>query len=226
MKGTIIVACHPDDEALSTGGLIINRLQNPEGMVNLLVVFGRHYPDIKTAEEGFAAAQRQREALKRSVEVLERENKTLNPIRVRYLEKQEGEPTQHSYYDLLRVVEDTICTFGHDEVVIPSDSDLNQDHRFINDICKIALRPSNLGSVKRILMAHAHDGGTPATMNWAEPMTVETLSRKIEAIEEYKDEVKPFPHARSRVNIEAHAQLCGSKFGIGYAEPYTLLMSR
>jgi LmbE family N-acetylglucosaminyl deacetylase len=225
---TLIVAAHPDDEALSCGGLIQNRLQNPEGLVTVLVVHGRAYPEYDPDSIiSVALARRQKENFSESLAVLAKDSKN-GPIISTYLGLAEGEPYQHGHYMLLSHIEGTLALGGgfYDEVVIPSPSDLNQDHEHLSRICKIALRPANLRCVKRVLIAHAHDGGTPTGANWFELMTEDQLEVKQKAVATYVDEIRAHPHPRSPENIRAHAMQCGSVIGEALAEPYTLWLQK
>lgn len=225
LEKTLVIVAHPDDEAISCGGLIQNRLQQGN-LVSILVMCNRRYPGLGV-QDLLAAQQADRQALKDSVCRLSHDSKSTHPLRYNYYDRPEGEPYVAGYYDWLGVVEKELQGwYGYDEVVIPSPTDLNQDHRHLSEICTIALRPANLGTVKQVLMWHALDGGTPASANWFEPMTQAALDTKQEALTCYQSEVRAQPHPRAPCNIHAHAMVCGSQAGYALAEPYTLHLRR
>jgi LmbE family N-acetylglucosaminyl deacetylase len=222
---TLVIVAHADDEALSCGGLIQNRLGVIGSKLDVLVVFGRRYPT-DTVEKTLQKAKEQELALKQSMATLQLQS-VCAPCDVMYMKMEEGEPYKHGYYSLLNRIESYVrhpCSYH--EIVIPSPSDLNQDHRHLHDICKIALRPVNLAQVQRVLMWHAHDGGTPAGANWFEHMTLEQLETKKNAFLAYKDEWRELPHPRALDNLDAHARQCGSIAYNDYCEPFTLLLQR
>jgi LmbE family N-acetylglucosaminyl deacetylase len=215
---TLVIVAHPDDEALSCGGLIQNRVTRHDD-VFVLCVFKRFYPTL-SGEAQMAQDEIDQSAFHMSLETLGHENNA--HLEGSMLGYPEGEPHSLSYYSLLLPIEKRIRAFRPDEVVIPSPDDLNQDHRFLHEICKIALRSGNMGGVFRILMWHAHDGGTPPGANWFETMTDDQLLLKQGAVERYPSEMRPLPHPRSPSNIEAHARVCGSMVAEEFAEPFTL----
>lgn len=216
MKKTLFILAHLDDEALSCGGLIQKRL-NEGVQVHILILYSRKYNygkgDQKQAEQWnhFISAI--------TALGLEEEN-------TRYAGLEEGEPHRVGYYPTLSWIEETLSTVQPDEVIIPSEKDLNQDHRFLHDACRIALRPANLGAVKRVLAAHAHDGGLPEGANVFVELTHTELLIKQKAVNCYTTESRPYPHPRSLSMLEYHARMVGSKIGVTFAEPYTLITQR
>jgi len=106
-----------------------------------------------------------------------------------------------------------------DEVVIPSALDMNQDHRFLNDLCKIALRPANMGNVTRVLESRSFDSNLTRPLYYI-TFSHEVLGRKERALEAYTTEFRYGYHPRS-----LHTVL-GSYCNSGYAEGYDLIFNR
>lgn len=223
---TLVVVPHMDDEAISCGGLIQNRLKKSSSRVHVVVVCDRKYPGIESNPDTYSVVQAQQyEDFKKSLKVLAEEAPGFIS-HSSYLQE-EGEPYKAGYYDWLDIVEGELRTpGGYDEVVIPAPLDLNQDHRHLYDVCRIALRPANLGPVKRILMWHAMDGVLNASPNWFEPLNLFDLEQKKKAIACYSTEMRYGPHPRSLSNIEAQARVWGSACGYDFAEPFSLLLNR
>jgi LmbE family N-acetylglucosaminyl deacetylase len=218
---TLIVSCHPDDEAISCGGLIQNRLRDGH-RVFVLAMCGRYYqyPDPDKMKE---LRQAQHAELQASLNVLGKNY--LDQIAYDFCDYSNGEPTKEGYHKWLDVIEDHLVR-GYDEVVIPNPYDNHQDHRHLHECCKIALRSYNLGAVKRILMWHALDGSYQERSTWFEPMTLGQLENKKNALLCYRTEVRPLPHPRALDNLDAHARVTGSQAGLLYAEPFTVYMIR
>jgi LmbE family N-acetylglucosaminyl deacetylase len=208
---TLIIAAHMDDEALSTGALVVRRIREG-GEVFVLTVYGRVYEYGKeTVDESYA---------EQCLDFMQAKEKLGYQLH-RCMNLTEGEPAQVGYYKILERIEGVLSTFSPHEVVIPSASDMNQDHKFLNHACKIALRPANLQGVVRILEAHAFDG-IPTSANYFIPMTANDLMVKLIAIEQYRREARSGVHPRSMENIEAVHKVIGAKCGHKYAEGYTL----
>jgi len=207
---TLIIAPHIDDESISCGGLIVRRVSEA-GKVWVLVVHGRHYgnldPNAQDASDGreledFRAAADQLGVDGRPVLLLE-----------------EGEPQHHGFYRLLSHVEHFLKTFQPNEVVIPSADDLNQDHRHLNHVAKIAMRPIALGDVKRVLEFVALDG-TARRPNYFVALTRSELNLKLSAINCYRRERRGLPSPRAPENVEAQARVWGAACGAEFAEAY------
>ena len=219
MKKTLFVLAHQDDEALSCGALILSRLSHG-GEVSLLTLFSRKYH----YGSGNQYGQEQMDAYYSSI-------RELTPLGSRELEArflgfEEGEPFKQRYYEVLEAIESKLTEYQPDSVVIPCMSDMNQDHRWLGDCSRIALRPSNLGTVQQVLVSYGLDGRLGAEMNWFLPVSLDMLEQKLRAVSCYERESRKVPHSRSRENLIAYHRLAGSLCGEEYAEPYTLLMQR
>jgi len=104
-------------------------------------------------------------------------------------------------------------------------SDVNRDHRIINEAVLIATRPPC--SVKEIY-------GFDITSFWGfnqfgsfNPNVfvdiTDTIDDKIEGLEDYKSELRPPPHYRSLESIRNRAQVWGSVINVPYAEAFELI---
>lgn len=215
-----MIAAHLDDEVLSTGGLIRKRVcvGGPEA-VRVLAMCGRKYG------QGLDA-----EMWKRQMAHATEAQKILGYDELTMYQMEEGEPTKVGYYAMLEKIELALTQFKPDEVVIPGAGDLNQDHRFLNEVCRIALRPANRqvgtqeGPIRRIIESIAHDRlDGAASAHWGVVMTDRMVATVQSAMACYEDEVRQPPHPRSPVNIEARYRFYGSHFGFDFVEPYRMV---
>lgn len=213
---TLVIVAHRDDEVLSAGGLIRTRVMEHGGdNVGVGVVYGRKYPG-KTPEEQAELDEEQDLAFTCARQQLGYKHSFCSDM-------EEGEPGRTGYYATLEVVEGLIKAFQPYEVVIPGADDLNQDHRHLHEICRIALRPGNRGSVKRVLEAMAHDVLSLQPATYAVELSYERVRIVREAMLNYETEVRQPPHPRSLDNIEARYRVYGAQFGVAFAEPYRMV---
>ena len=107
--------------------------------------------------------------------------------------------------------------------------DVNIDHRVVHDAVIAACRPQIDHSVKELLFFEV-----PSSTEWRPPTSAEsfqpnwfmdisaTLDVKLEALEAYHAELKPFPHPRSLKAVTALAQWRGATVGVDAAEAFIL----
>lgn len=210
---TLIIAPHWDDEAISCGGLIQQRTHQGHE-VGVLYVHERNYEYRGPTEEESAEELRDMQAAKRE----------LGYQHVFSCEFPEGEPQKVGFYRLLQRIEELLKVYEPDEVVIPGASDLNQDHRHLNHVMKIALRPINLGKVFRVLEFCALDGIVHSP-NFFVAMDALQLSTKIRAVAAYRKESRTRGPRAPHV-IGAQAQVWGAMIGVEYAEGFNLILER
>lgn len=205
---TLVICAHQDDESFSCGGLIRTRVQQGHE-VFVMTLFGRNYGPGLDEVCSWAAESEDFQAARNILGYA----KYLNVCSV------EGEPQQVGYYSLLHRLEKTLRSFEPTEVVIPSAEDLNQDHRHLADVCRIALRPANLLGVERVLEARSFDARVQECSYYV-PLSRRVLDTKLAAMACYRRESRKRPHVRSPVNAEALHRVFGAKSGQEFAEGY------
>lgn len=213
---TLVICPHMDDEALSCGGLILTRTADSDAQVRVIVLSGRVYDYARETEE--QSYSEEYADFVASMDVLGVKSFSAYNL-------PEGEPAKVGYYTPLEIIEKNLQTFQPTEVVIPSACDLNQDHRHYNHVCRIALRPANLGSVVRVLESYAFDSseGVP---NFFVPLSDSMLFLKLLAVSKYRREWREGTHSRSKENITAVHRVLGAKVGVALAEGYSLILQK
>jgi hypothetical protein len=147
------------------------------------------------------------------------------------LNLEEGEPGKVGYYDLLLPIEHYLKVWHPTEVVIPGRTDLSQDHRHLNEVCRIALRAGNRcqdpqqGPIKRVLEAVGHDLMEQPQANYAVVLTDLMANTVVNAWRCYEREQRDFPHVRSVANVVTRYRHWGAQFGFALAEPFRLLFA-
>lgn len=213
MDRILVIAAHPDDEVLGSGGSIHG--WTTQGMVvRSIAVADGVSSRIKQPQ---SAAQRQESA----VAALER----LGVADVGFLGYPDQELDTLSLLSLAQVLTQEIDNFQPTTVVTHSLSDLNLDHRVVAEASAVACRPQPNSPVRRVLhfevpsatgWRHGADKFTPVF--WTDISA--SLRAKIEALECFADEMRPWPHARSLEAIDALARWRGASIGRAAAEAF------
>ena len=113
-----------------------------------------------------------------------------------------------------------------------SASDLHTDHKAVAHATLVACRPVCEGAPLRLL---AMD--TPSSTEWATgsaipgafspnvfvELTQDALNAKLNAMDVYASEMRPWPHPRSREALTARAMYWGQWASCRFAEPFALL---
>ena len=203
---TLLIMPHMDDEAISCGGLIQQRLK-AGGDVYVLAVYGRSYDYGR--EDG---TSQEASDFKKVKAILGYQLQGSRQLK-------EGEPGGTGFYKALGTIERTLMNFQPDEVVGPGATDLNQDHRHLSHVMDIAMRPINQGRGIRRLEFIALDGVSQAP-DYYIPMSSAMLQLKQDAIAAYSREARTGTSPRSPENITAQARVWGAASGFEFAEAY------
>jgi LmbE family N-acetylglucosaminyl deacetylase len=216
----LIVAAHPDDEAIACGGLIA-LAQDRAWEVSVLImsvgecrqlVTGMTEPGIRLAELQDAAAEGGYHA----------EVKFKGDAFMRM----DSRPRK----ELTDAIEDAITALRPDVVVIPPMSSYDQDHRAVAEAALTALRPrpANLRRmVPTVLEADEPywwriDGNRP-TPTFFLPLTSEQFERKCTMVRCHRSQDRPDPFGRSTENLRRYAETYGTEIGGGLAEAYRVI---
>ena len=107
------------------------------------------------------------------------------------------------------------------------EKDLNIDHQITYRAVITATRPLKEETVKEI-----YSFEIPSSTEWNYPLSFppnvfydisETIDVKIRALEEYKTELREYPHPRSLEGVKLNAKYWGMKVGLEHAEAYKVV---
>ena len=218
MRETIL-ACvaHADDETLGCGGTLAAHAARGDRVHCLIIADG---VTSRVGEAGTDLRDRD-DAAARAMAALGAEA----PHRL-------GFPDQRldtvSLLDVVQAIERHAAALAPTVVYTHHAEDLNRDHRLVSQAVLTAFRPIPGQTVRAI-----YGFETLSSTEWAfaapafKPVRfvdiAPTLDRKMEAIEAYAEEMRDFPHARSREAIRALAALRGCSVGYQAAEAFTVL---
>ncbi len=219
----LVIAAHPDDEVLGCGGTIA-RLSK-EGHKVWISILGQgvtsRFPDPKLADSSMLEALRD---CSRSV------GRLLGAREVLFNELPDNRFDTVALLDIVKIIESLLERIQPDVVYTHDTADLNIDHVVLLRAVLTATRPVRDQSVKEI-----NTFEIPSSTEWSFGRLQskfcpnvfvdikETLSTKIEALKQYRSEVRDFPHPRSPEALKALAQYRGSTVGLEAAEAFALV---
>ena len=217
MNKAIIFAAHPDDEILGCGGTMAKMAK--EG-VEVHVVF-------------FADGESSRGSPNNLIDLIKtRKNNAIKACElvgcssVDFLGMPDNRLDSLDLLEIVKKVEHFIELHKPHQVFTHYDDDLNIDHQIVNKAVITACRPQPGQSVKELYFFEI-----PSSTEWGLKKIFNpncffdisnTLHLKLDAMSEYKNELKEYPHPRSIKSIEALTLLRGSSVGLKAAEAFIL----
>lgn len=206
MNVTLLIA-HADDETLGAGGLI------PK------LIAGGHKLQVVLASDGHIQARS--EGI-RNMDAFNTACKLFGIHDIQYLRLED------QYFDKYPVAEISNnamkCADAPDLIITHTDSDLNRDHRIINEVAKIIGRPKT----KPVSILGMEIGNTSRWNGRSfNPQLyvdiTDTIGLKQQAFALYENEIRAFPYPYSDKGIEVLAQFRGMESGCEYAEAYEVI---
>ena len=221
-KKILIICAHPDDEVLGMGGTI-PLLKNQGCEVNLVIV-----------TDGVSAQYPQDEEMRiRRKESLKASSKVLGIDNFFQLSFPDMRLDGINQIEINMEISKIVKEFGIDTIFAHHQYDVNLDHQIIYKSALVISRPHQLSTIKNFLTFYVNSssewgGKTPNHMFCPNVFfdVSTTIHKKLEALDCYKDEIKEFPHPRSKKAILARGEVNGSESGYNYAEGFMLVFSK
>lgn len=128
--------------------------------------------------------------------------------------------------ELNELIGEVIRATNPDIMFIPSNKDVNMDHRIIHNACLVASRPT-YNNIKKILsyetISETEWGNFGAFNSNVYIDISEYIDKKLEAMKCYDNELFDNPHPRSLDVIKSLARKRGSEINVMYAEAFELI---
>jgi len=219
MSGPVlVVAAHPDDEALGCGGAMARHAAEGRRVEVLFVAdgVGARGPDD-------AALARRRAAAREAARIL-------GASPPRFLDFPDNRLDGVDLLDVVRAVEAAVREVGPRLVYTHHGGDLNVDHGVVHRAVLTACRPLPGSGVDGILAFE-----TPSSTEWSSaavgPAFAPTmftdvaahLDAKAAALAAYGEEMRAFPHPRSETAVRALAAVRGAAAGLEAAEAFEVV---
>ena len=220
-KRVLVVAAHPDDQVLGCGGTLARLVD--EGCEAFCLILG----------EGATSRDPRRNRSGRAREISSLRRQTREADRILGIRKtfHFGFPDNRfdtvALLDVVKAVEKVKAEVEPALIFTHDSGDLNIDHRVAHEAVLTAARPVPGEPVREIYAFEV-----PSSSEWAYPPSfrpdvfydvASTLTRKLDAMRAYADELRAPPHPRSLEGIETFAAAWGFKTGMGRAEAFRSL---
>ena len=219
----LIVAAHPDDEVLGCGGAIAAHVSKGDSVNVLIMAEG-----ITSRDDARKIELRDNE-LENLADSAKKANDILGVQSLTLLGYPDNRMDSIDRLDVIKSIEQYIDKFKPSVAYTHSGTDLNVDHRVINDAVMAACRPLPNNTVNQILFFevasstgwNGMEGNLTFSPNWYVDIS-DTLEKKIEALDAYSSEMRDWPHARSLDALKNLAKWRGASVGIDAAEAFYL----
>tara|TARA_Y100000739_G_C20548016_1_gene436838 strand:+ start:255 stop:947 length:693 start_codon:yes stop_codon:yes gene_type:complete len=222
-KGTtLVIVAHADDEVLGCGGLVA-RLTKEGNSVHLLVI-----ADGESSRLNNKDIESKKFLISKRNQALENSSKILGFKTIESLNYPDNRLDSIDLLDLIKEIEKRLIRYKPELILTHYHSDLNLDHRRINEATSVACRPLAGQSVKEILFFEI-PSSTEWTINSGNLFSPnyfidisKTIEKKLNALKCYEKELRVFPHPRSLKAVENLALWRGSISGLNYAEAFII----
>lgn len=219
----LVVAAHPDDEVLGCGGTIARLTR--EGHDVYVAILG----------EGITSRYDEHDQADRELisELHDRSQQVSKIIGVKELflfDLPDNRFDTVPLLDIIKIIESLIERLQPQIVYTHHGGDLNIDHAITHRAVMTATRPVESCPVKELYTFEV-----PSSTEWAfgqfqpafQPNVFVdisvTLGTKIQAMQIYESESRPFPHPRSPEALQTLANRWGSAVGVATAEAFELV---
>ena len=227
MNTILVIAAHPDDEALGCGGTMA-RLSR-EGCDVYTLILG----------EGITSRNKKRDRTERENEIAELgnqaedANKILGVKEVYTYDFPDNRFDTVALLDIIKTIEKIKDGVKPDIVFTHHQGDLNIDHQITFKAVMTACRPTKDESVKEIYsfeIASSTEWNATSSLTYFMPDYFVDISKclkvKINALKGYETELRDSSHPRSLEAVELNAKLWGVKMGFEAAEAFKTIRVR
>ena len=228
-KRIMVVAAHPDDELLGLGATM-HKLIKEQGVTAHVVILG----------EGITSRSDTRDTEKWK-QVLEEHHANMNAagrhigyVSIHSYNFSDNRFDTHALLDIVKVVEKEKEEFKPDIIFTHNAGDLNVDHRYTFQAVMTATRPMADEEVMTVISFETNSATEWQYSNHPEifrpnlfvEVSEEDVKAKIDALGEYKFEIRDYPHPRSAKALRVLAEYRGYMSGCQMAEAFEVVRVR
>lgn len=211
-ENVLVIAAHPDDEFLGSGGTLKKLIDNGYNVITIIVAKGR---------------KEEEHAMRKNVEDA---NKHLGVEEVIFLEYPNLLLEMIPLHVLNKEIEDLLDKYEPSMVFTHHYGDVNLDHQILFQAVLTATRP--LPGKKSVELLCFE---TVSSSEWSQQSDdktfkpnyyvdiTDTIDMKIESLRFYDVEMRPFPHPRSYEGVQYLARVRGMTIGVEFAESFEII---
>ena len=228
-KRVMVVAAHPDDELLGLGATM-HKLIKEQGVIAHVVILGEGI----TSRSDTRDTEKWKEVLEEHHANMKAAGSHIGYASIHSYNFSDNRFDSHELLDIVKVVEKEKEEFKPDVIFTHNAGDLNVDHRYTFQAVMTATRPMADEGVKTVICFE-----TQSATDWQYSrhpeqfhpnlymeISEEDLQAKIDALSEYKFEIRDYPHPRSAKALKVLAQYRGYTSGSEMAEAFEIVRQR
>jgi len=215
----LIIAAHPDDEAIGCGGYIAKKSSQNAEIKAIFLTNGVSARDDSCKKD-----------INLRKKSLEESSKILGIKEFSILNFPDNQLDAIPLINVIKEVEKVIIKFRPEIILTHHIGDLNIDHQITHKATITACRPINGKSVKQILSFEVLSSTEWQSSSSSEQFIpnyfvniTDFIDKKISSLKSYQEELRKSPHSRSLEAIKALAKLRGETSGYKYAESFKII---
>lgn len=210
----LVVAVHPDDETLGSGGTLLNHKSKGDEVHWLICT------QLNRGDKNFLKRKKQIDLVSKLYNFNSTSNLCLKATKV----------DEYSTRKIVEKISKIINKIKPNIIYLPFKNDIHSDHRKIFDASFSCTKSFRYPFVKKIYMMEtiSETEFAPSIQENSFIPNVfvnisKNMKKKIDILKIYKSEISKHPFPRSEKNIKALATFRGSMSGCKYAESFMLL---
>jgi len=225
-KRILVVVAHPDDEILGIGATMHHIINNNNCIVEAIIL---SEGITSRSEDGDFKKLEKTIALHK--ENIKNAQAFIGYKKVTTFNFPDNKFDAVALLDIIKVIEKEKERFNPDIIFTHHGGDLNIDHQKTFDAVVTSSRPMENESLQSIITFETPSGtewrasSDPRhfTPNFYFELTEENMKAKINAMECYINEKRPYPHPRSPEALSVLAQQRGLTVGLKFAEAFMII---
>ena len=209
----LVIAAHPDDESLGCGGVIARHTQAGDSVHVLILSRGglaREGTDLNLIKEIADNVEQSMELLGATYNVLNFPDQSFDSVPL---------------LEVIKAIEAEIKKVQPSQVYCHSSADLNEDHKITHKATLTACRPG-VSPVKELYCYEVLSTTELGPVAFDPKLFVDitsVLALKVEANMLYCNEMRSYPHPRSKEGVEYLARIRGMQSGLEAAEAFEII---